>query len=301
MNMNILVSMGVRYMVAAAAVSAVCYSFGQGFQDPGMNMAFNVFSEIKQQVRELDAVIAENERTAAGIENRAGRGFLFREQISGLDIGEFDEFGARNELSQYVMEGDWRKSVFVCELILIKTNGPTKPGLGANLNLPIIRLSDYVMLALLDLNLGQSDKAIANLETAIEMMKFRFGEGTERAASAFLNLVRQGKVNVAFSCNQIYGLSKVIMADATTVDNIRQNRLNAYLDAELAKGANKLQAVRNEHRRITQQERTRAKDEFRRNTGLEFDRTYRPDSGGTLQREWDRCDEILGIFKEIDK
>lgn len=287
-------------LLATIAVAAAWPRPGQAWNDPSWDATMRLCAEIDQTAREIDATIAADRRKKAELEARAVRGFLYYEGLSNLNVGSFDQWGARRELSEAMQKSAWQQAIGLCELILIKTRG--RDGLlDVELTPAITRLSDFVTLAFLDLNFGRTDKTVANLETAIQMMRTQFGNGTERAAVAFLSEVRGGRANVEFSSERVCELTQAIVAEANGVYNVRQAQLDARLDAEVAKAQRRLTETRREHYRTTQLERTRAKEEFTRKTGLDFDKTYRPNSDCALQREWDRCETILNIYRAIEK
>ena len=133
------------------------------------------------------------------------------------------------------------------------------------------------------------------------MMTRKYGAEAALSASAFLAEVRAGNANVAYPDGQVWALTQAITAAAKIEDDIQQGQLDAMLNAELAKGRTKLQLAREKRYQASLQHRAWAKEEFKRKTGLDFDDTYRPSSAGPVQREWDWCKSILGIWKVVEK
>lgn len=286
--------------VLVVAVAAVWTCSGQGFGDYQRARIMKLIEDNKKLADDINKSLAENKRWDAELEAWAVRGYLYYEKLVNLNVGNFDEWGARRELTDAMRQGNWLQAVGLCELILVKT-GREDPILKVKLTPVITRVSDYVTLAFLDLNAGRSDKAIANMETAIAMMQRKYGAETAQSAAAFLAEIRAGRAEITYPEEQVCGLTQAITAAAKVEDDVQMGRLNAMLDAGLAKAETRLRLARQERYRTTMRERARAKEEFRRNTGLDFDSTYRPSSEGAVQREWDWCEKILNIWKVVEK
>ena len=287
--------------VIVASFSWTCLGDAmQEWRDQHNARFFAQLNQINQSVQNVLKSVEEAKQRDAELEARAVRGYLHYEKLVNLNVGSFDQWGARRELTNAMRAGNWQQAVGLCELILIKT-GQDDPVFKRRMTPFITRLSDYVMLAFLDLNVGRSDKATANLETAIEMMTRKYGAETARSATALLAEVRAGNANVTYPDGQVWALTQAITAAAKIEDDIQQGQLDAMLNAELAKGRAKLQLAREKRYQTALQQRAWAKEEFKRNTGLDFDDTYRPRSEGPVQREWDWCEKMLSIWKVVEK